>query len=594
MRFLFALILSLPAWAQIPTVTQQYMGTRNYLVNPGFEQGAKGWEAGTTLSRTTVNGSIDGLAGCVTLDGEELNISQSVTTNMANLKGQGFASAWVYVTFPGAELCSVIDGVDQRCSTIEKLSTWDNFTEIPFIFGATSYGLRLKTDDPVTGTACLDNTYAGLPPAGSLYETGAVGPEIPYTPTFTGFGAVTVSSFKYRIVGSKIEIEGKFTSGTTTAVEARVSLPENFVSSVASIRKVGQGARSVGTTDNFHLLSETGLGYLTIAREGPAGGLTKVNASSFLSAGEEFSFLASVPIAGLNSRVSLYSQQCKKPSDCENVFSAKIANNGTTASITSQSTPWLTLATRNSQGVVTLDFVPGIFTVTPSCVAIPVNSAGVSKAMQFDSVSSTSAVTRIRETSAGGLLDLPHEVICQKQAPDYKERNMITGSFEGVATTTEFSGSSAITITATGTAPTKGVTAKDSIRWHREGKWMVIYLDYQQTASTGAANGTGKYLILVPDGKTIDSSIVSFNTSASGIAALTPGTLQGNCSGAFGGANGLVGFPAAHSSTQFYITGYFGGTPNAWGPAGVGGFASTAAVNINCAVRIPITEWGVN
>ena len=49
-----------------------------------------------------------------------------------------------------------------------------------------------------------------------------------YTPTFQGFGTVSNVDFTYRQEGDSIVIQGFFTSGTPTATEAQISLPNGY------------------------------------------------------------------------------------------------------------------------------------------------------------------------------------------------------------------------------------------------------------------------------------------------------------------------------------------------------------------------------
>ena len=51
-----------------------------------------------------------------------------------------------------------------------------------------------------------------------------------YTPTFTGFGTASSVAMYWRRSGDSIEIKGRFTSGTSTATEARVSFPSGLTS----------------------------------------------------------------------------------------------------------------------------------------------------------------------------------------------------------------------------------------------------------------------------------------------------------------------------------------------------------------------------
>lgn len=48
---------------------------------------------------------------------------------------------------------------------------------------------------------------------------------VPVTPTLTGFGVPTTTDFSYDRLGADLIFRGTWTSGTTTAVEPRISLP---------------------------------------------------------------------------------------------------------------------------------------------------------------------------------------------------------------------------------------------------------------------------------------------------------------------------------------------------------------------------------
>ena len=59
-----------------------------------------------------------------------------------------------------------------------------------------------------------------------------------------------------------------------------------------------------------------------------------------------------------------------------NVFSAKISNNGSVASLISQSSPFISSVSRDSTGLVTINFVTDHFTEIPSCTPVPSTTAG--------------------------------------------------------------------------------------------------------------------------------------------------------------------------------------------------------------------------
>jgi hypothetical protein len=133
-----------------------------------------------------------------------------------------------------------------------------------------------------------------------------------YLPTFTGFGTVSAVSMFWRRVGDSIEIQGKFTSGTTTAVEARVSFPgvtSAGTDKIPNIRLVGQTQTNTTTGSGisiFNTLVEPNVTYLTFGYRDSAnlpltkqlGTLTGVN-------GQATSLYALVPIAGWSSTVQM-------------------------------------------------------------------------------------------------------------------------------------------------------------------------------------------------------------------------------------------------------------------------------------------------
>lgn len=128
-----------------------------------------------------------------------------------------------------------------------------------------------------------------------------------YTPTFTGFGTVTAITCRWRRAGANLEIAGTYTSGTSTAVEARISLPSGLVSASSSLlgtlNAAGIQLRSaVGAANvSYWTLIEQSVAYITLgstAGGAGSGGLAKQNGSAVVSNGETYSFTASIPITG--------------------------------------------------------------------------------------------------------------------------------------------------------------------------------------------------------------------------------------------------------------------------------------------------------
>lgn len=122
-----------------------------------------------------------------------------------------------------------------------------------------------------------------------------------YTPTFTGFGTVTVENFTYHREGSFLIIDGAFTAGTTTATEARVSFPSGLTSTstLPTISLAGLVGRSLAGDVNHYVLKEPSVSYVTFGGQATAqGALTKKDANSILNSSDVLSFYAKVPITG--------------------------------------------------------------------------------------------------------------------------------------------------------------------------------------------------------------------------------------------------------------------------------------------------------
>lgn len=147
----------------------------------------------------------------------------------------------------------------------------------------------------------------------SLLETSVDVPVITewvdYTPTFTGFGTVSSPSFRWRQVGESIEVEGRFTSGTPTATEARISFPNSYstVSNISTLQLYGYATRGVtATASTYGVLSEPSVSYMTFSLQNAStNGLSKRNGSDIINSSDTFSVFAKFPISGLTATESV-------------------------------------------------------------------------------------------------------------------------------------------------------------------------------------------------------------------------------------------------------------------------------------------------
>lgn len=133
-----------------------------------------------------------------------------------------------------------------------------------------------------------------------------------YSPTFTGFGTPSVSECFHKRKGSDLFIQCRFTSGSTSAVEPRISLPSGLTTSstiVPSIMSKGvyyrNSAGASAASKGSSILAEPGVGYVTFGNQDVFSGSnsnwkSKVSsASAVFASGDEFSVnIGPLPISG--------------------------------------------------------------------------------------------------------------------------------------------------------------------------------------------------------------------------------------------------------------------------------------------------------
>lgn len=203
-------------------------------------------------------------------------------------------SAWIQpagvynlVQSSGTGFCSGTIQIPITCASIRM---------VVFNANATAGAATLKMDDFYLGPQVI---VAGA----------AITDPVAYTPTFTGFGTAASVNFVSWREGAYLCVEGKFTTGTCTATEARISLGfgggnsnVTSLSTLASPQLCGyQAGPASGTSVAGTVLIEPSVSYLTLGFTSVSStGLTKLNGNSFTNA-SAMSLFARVPIAGWSS-----------------------------------------------------------------------------------------------------------------------------------------------------------------------------------------------------------------------------------------------------------------------------------------------------
>ncbi len=135
---------------------------------------------------------------------------------------------------------------------------------------STSYRLIVHTSS--VSAAAYTLRFDSISVSPNTYNSGAVVTEpVAYTPTFTGFGTVSVQNFKSWRSGKYLFVDGTFTCGTVTATEARITLGYNgknanvtTVSTLPTLSQVGAFSINVNGANAFTVLTEASKNYLTL------------------------------------------------------------------------------------------------------------------------------------------------------------------------------------------------------------------------------------------------------------------------------------------------------------------------------------------
>ena len=124
-----------------------------------------------------------------------------------------------------------------------------------------------------------------------------------YTPFTQGRGNVTGVEFVWRRVGDSIDISGRMTTGTVTAVEMQVGLPTgqdiDTDITTGAVFIAGEMYRGTVTPDTNAVIATPGDTFFNFAfANAGSGAFVPQNGSVVLGNSELFGFFATAPIAG--------------------------------------------------------------------------------------------------------------------------------------------------------------------------------------------------------------------------------------------------------------------------------------------------------
>jgi hypothetical protein len=176
---------------------------------------------------------------------------------------------------------------------------------------STSYRLifHVASTSALAYTVKFDNVQVGP----RLNVKGSVVTDwISYTPVTQGLGTISSVGMEYRRVGDSLSIRGRFTAGTTTAVEARIYIPSGLIVTGNGAEQVGRVIRinsTLNTRKEYAVKTAAGVDYLLLTNieyalaESPNSHLT---GSGAISTGEAvYVEINGLPIEGWSSNLVL-------------------------------------------------------------------------------------------------------------------------------------------------------------------------------------------------------------------------------------------------------------------------------------------------
>lgn len=301
-----------------------------------------------------------------------------------------------------------------------RMGVQNEFTSVGFIgsglsnLTTASYGFSFTVTVPIQGWSASQSAAAA-----NQTDYGWTS----YTPTFTGFGTVSVFDVKHRRIGDTLEVEGQFVSGTSTATEARMSLPNGLETAAdyPTLQLLGKGNYSGSATTDFSgrtVLGEANRTYVMFGREiSAADGLQKSNGNAMISSGQGLHFNFKVRIKGwvMNQRAptligSVTSDYSGAINDCligvDSVAGVPTIDKNYGSCVSS--------ITDNATGVSTVNFTAGKFSQAPvcTCTVFSVSGANIAHICHMETEPTTSSVQIVTSTTGTGDADLGYQLRC--------------------------------------------------------------------------------------------------------------------------------------------------------------------------------------
>lgn len=410
---------SLSQWVEVSGSGGGSAG-ENALQNPSFENGTGSWTsaAGTVASESSVV-IHESKSLSVALTAQTLSLYQDSTLHQAQFADavQGIAQIRVKTSVSGVYVCSRKAGVVSAiadCVAVSNSNIWASY-KVPFILGATSNGIEIKTTGNVTGTVYVDDAFVGATDPTSVIATCTT------IDCETEFGVKVVDGAVTTTVSNENLdwINGNCTNASTGVYVCPFNTGVFSVApNCTATDMTGSGHARIGAVSNTSV---------TVNGFGTGGGGLDVDFQlSCQKAGVDFTLAKHKATAGV------FAASCG--TNCVNEFNYEIS---ATPSITTYDVAGITVADAGA-GLIDLNYSALGLTVVPSIETQSscAPSASVSCETQVVSATTTTAQIRTYNVTGGGnsSVDTAFSLKLVKQGADYKNSRVLAATFKEVNT----------------------------------------------------------------------------------------------------------------------------------------------------------------
>jgi hypothetical protein len=464
------------SYAQVKPVEAQYANPNEMLVNGGFEQGLRGWSlADGNYGVEQLNTYKGNNHARITLNNEILDFSQAFS--IVNEKGNIYTSCKVSTTISGVFIGALKDGSVGAQRQVDNSGDY-NQEVVKDRYGTTSSGVKIFTNAPVTGIVDIDDCTFHDQPANAAPSIAVAATinakskwstpepiEISATTTAPSKGNTTEDEIKYYRDGANAVVSGLLiqtapSTGSAGSGDYLIKMPDDLkidLSKVKSSTTVwGRTAdviltESVGTcnlqwkdgTDSssfvgsVYVYNEDYVRCYGIYNRGTAVNSSGSWSSTFYdlgqvnSGGKTMTLNFRAPIQGWSDGYDVAVQDVQLTAQTVNDLNAKILSAG---GLQSQDYDWIQSSSKDGSNRYTVTFVPGVFTVLPSCTVSPRYRLHV-----FERTLTTSGMSiALKEPDAG--FSSPQQagdfdIECSKQGVDVVKKQTLVGDIEGINST---------------------------------------------------------------------------------------------------------------------------------------------------------------